>query len=72
MANGKLTLGKQSGGVLSLTFPDGSTNTEVVLPESGTVITDSNYATETTGGTVKIRYDNDTQTLYIRTDGTDA
>lgn len=37
MANGKLNLGKQSGGVLSLAFPDGVTNTEVVLPESGTV-----------------------------------
>lgn len=37
MANGKLNLGKQSGGVLSLTFPDGVTDTEVVLPESGTV-----------------------------------
>lgn len=38
MANGKLNLGKQSGGVLSLTFPDGATNTEVVLPESGNVV----------------------------------
>lgn len=37
MANGKINLGKQSGGVLSLTFPDGATNTEVMLPESGTV-----------------------------------
>ena len=38
MANGKITLGKQSGGVLSLTFPDGVTNTEVVLPESGELV----------------------------------
>ena len=37
MANGKFNLGKQSGGVLSLTFPDGATNTEIMLPESGTV-----------------------------------
>lgn len=37
MANGQLNLGKQSGGVLSLAFPDGATNTEVALPESGTV-----------------------------------
>ena len=42
MANGKINLGKQSGGVLSLTFPDGATNTEVLLPESGTVATTSN------------------------------
>lgn len=38
MANGQLNLGKQSGGVLSVSFPDGVTNTEVVLPESGTVV----------------------------------
>lgn len=37
MANGKFNLGKQSGGVLSLTFPDGVSNTEVVLPESGVI-----------------------------------
>lgn len=46
MANGKLNLGKQSGGVLSLTFPDGVTNTEVVLPESGVIakVSDINTA----------------------------
>lgn len=38
MANGKLNLGKQSGGVLSISFPDGATNTEVVLPESGNLV----------------------------------
>lgn len=37
MANGKITFGKQSGGTLGLVFPDGVTNTEVVLPESGTL-----------------------------------
>ena len=37
MANGKFNLGKQSGGVLSLTFPDGTTDTEVMLPESGVI-----------------------------------
>ena len=37
MANGKITLGKQSGGTLGLVFPDGVSNTEVVLPESGKV-----------------------------------
>ena len=40
MANGKLNLGKQSGGVLSLAFPDGVTNTEIVLPESGVIATE--------------------------------
>ncbi len=38
MANGRLNLGKQSGGVLSISFPDGVNNTEVVLPESGTLV----------------------------------
>lgn len=39
MANGKFTLGKQSGGALGLVFPDGVSNTEVVLPESGELVT---------------------------------
>ena len=39
MGNGKLNFGKQSGGVLSISFPDGVTNTEVVLPESGNIAT---------------------------------
>ena len=39
MANGKLTLGKQSGGTLGLVFPDGVSDTEVVLPESGELAT---------------------------------
>ena len=39
MANGKLTLGKESGGTLGLVFPDGLSNTEVVLPESGELAT---------------------------------
>ena len=38
MANGKIRFGKQSGGTLGLVFPDGATNTEVVLPESGTLV----------------------------------
>ena len=39
MANGRFTLGKQSGGTLGLVFPDGVSNTEVVLPESGELAT---------------------------------
>ena len=39
MANGKIVLGKQSGGTLGLVFPDGVSNTEVVLPESGELAT---------------------------------
>ena len=38
MANGRITLGKQSGGTLGLVFPDGVSDTEVVLPESGELI----------------------------------
>lgn len=38
MANGQLNFGKQSGGVLTLAFPDGATNTEVIFPESGELV----------------------------------
>lgn len=37
MANGKLLGGKQSGGVTTVTFQDGASNTVLVLPESGNV-----------------------------------
>lgn len=39
MANGKIRFGKQSGGELALVIPDGVTNTEVVVPESGILAT---------------------------------
>lgn len=39
MANGKIRFGKQSGGKLALVFPDGVTDTEVLLPESGELAT---------------------------------
>ena len=39
MANGSFKLGKQSGGTLGLVFPDGVSDTEVVLPESGELAT---------------------------------
>ena len=39
MANGSFRLGKQSGGTLGLVFPDGVSDTEVVLPESGELAT---------------------------------
>lgn len=35
MANGKIRFGKQLGGQLALVIPDGVTNTEVIVPESG-------------------------------------
>ena len=38
MANGQFRLGKQAGGTLGLVFPDGVSNTEVVLPESGNLV----------------------------------
>ena len=37
MANGKFLVGKPSGGVTTVTVADGATNTNLVLPESGTV-----------------------------------
>ena len=39
MANGKIRFGKQSGGELALVIPDGVSNTEVVVPESGELAT---------------------------------
>ena len=38
MANGKIRFGKQSGGQLALVIPDGASNTNLVLPESGTLV----------------------------------
>ena len=39
MANGKIRFGKQSGGQLALVIPDGTSNTEVIVPESGELAT---------------------------------
>lgn len=39
MANGKIRFGKQSGGQLTLVIPDGVSNTEVIVPESGILAT---------------------------------
>ena len=61
MANGKINFGKQSGGVLSLTFPDGATNTEVTLPESGTLATTAS-ATESAQGLIELATTAETQT----------
>ena len=64
MANGRINFGKQSGGVLGLVFPDGATNTEVTLPESGTLATTAS-ATETAQGLIELATTAETQ------DGTD-
>lgn len=39
MANGKIRFGKQSGWELALVIPDGVSNTEVIVPESGELAT---------------------------------
>ena len=39
MAAGKFNMRKASGGVASITIADGTTNTDLVLPESGTLAT---------------------------------
>lgn len=41
MANGRILIGKPSGGVTTVTSVDGASNTTLVLPESGTVATQS-------------------------------
>ena len=40
MANGKIRFGKQAGGQLALVIPDGVSNTEVIVPESGMLATE--------------------------------
>ena len=49
MANGKIRFGKQSGGQLALVIPDGVANTNLVLPESGTVATELYVDIEVSG-----------------------
>ena len=39
MANGRFLISKPSGGVTTVTVADGATNTNLILPESGTVAT---------------------------------
>ena len=53
MANGKINLGKQSGGVTTVTVADGASNTNLVLPESGTVATQAYADGKTTLAQVK-------------------
>ena len=45
MAAGKWNMQKASGGVASITIVDGTTNTDLVLPESGTVATTTDVDT---------------------------
>ena len=56
MANGRINFGKQSGGTLGLVFPDGVSNTEVVLPESGELVTKA-YADTRDAQNVKLTGD---------------
>lgn len=53
MANGKIIFGKQSGGQLTLVIPDGVSNTEVVVPESGVLATQDYADGKTTLAQVK-------------------
>lgn len=53
MANGKIIFGKQSGGQLTLVIPDGVSNTEVVVPESGVLATQAYADGKTTLTQVK-------------------
>ena len=77
MAAGKWNMQKASGGVASITVADGTTNTDLVLPESGTVATTTDVDTrvnEVVGqlstdyyqGSYGISWDYATDT-YIRT-----
>lgn len=48
MANGRLLIGKPSGGVTTVTSVDGASNTTLVLPESGVLATEQ-YVDSATG-----------------------
>lgn len=41
MADGKFLIGKPAGGVTTVTMTDGASNTNLILPESGTVATEA-------------------------------
>lgn len=61
MAAGKINLQKASGGITAITGVDGTGNTQLVLPESGTVATTAE-ATETTTGLIELATTAETQT----------
>ena len=65
MANGKIRFGKQSGGTLGLVFPDGVSNTEVILPESGELVT-KDYV-DTGAGVAFVANDNRVKTALNAT-----
>ena len=59
MADGKFLVGKPSGGVTTVTVADCATNTNLVLPESGTV---SGVTTSVTDNAIP-RFDGNTGKL---------
>ena len=60
MAAGKINLQKASGGITAITGVDGTGNTQLVLPESGTVATTAG-ATETSTGLIELATTAETQ-----------
>ena len=60
MAAGKINLQKASGGITAITGVDGTGNTQLVLPESGTVATTAG-ATETLTGLIELATTAETQ-----------
>lgn len=60
MAAGKINLQKASGGITAITGVDGIGNTQLVLPESGTVATTAG-ATETSTGLIELATTAETQ-----------
>lgn len=68
MAAGKINLKKASGGITAITGVDGTGNTELILPESGTVATTAG-ATETSTGLIELAT---TAEAQARTDDTRA
>lgn len=57
MANGKIIFGKQLGGQLALVIPDGVTNTDVIVPESGILATEQYVDTRVNEGVGQLSTD---------------
>lgn len=70
-ATGGTIVIRQSNGTIKIT---GAVNDDeaVVKSQLSDFITATSYASSTVGGTIKMRFDENTGTLYIRNDGMDA
>lgn len=69
MANGRILISKPSGGVTTVTSVDGAGNTNLVLPESGTVATTADVNSSVSSGTVIAFASSTAPTGYLKANG---